>query len=92
MGRSLADQDTQENKRHDPGVFLDHVDDGKAEDRDDIGDDGNDDAADTDGHGIVGAGAEHLTHDDDVDDSEASADNHVKYRGKLCAPEAKGVS
>ena len=54
------------------------MDDAEAEDGDDVGDYGNDDAADADGHGVVGDGAQDLAAHDDVDDGEAPAHEDVE--------------
>ena len=92
MGAGLADQDTDEDKGQDPRVFLEGVDEGEAEDGEDVGDDGDDDTADADRHGVVRHGAQQLTTDDHIHYSEASTNNHIQYRAELRAPESKRVS
>ena len=92
MWRRLTDKDAEEDKSHNPRVFLEGMDDGEAEDGDNIRDDRDDDAANADCQSVVGNRAEELTTDNHVDDCEATANDNVEDRCKLGAPEAKGVS
>jgi hypothetical protein len=69
---SLRVEDEEDDQGVDPRVLLKGVDDLEAEDGDDVGDDGDDDNADGDGHLEVRDGAEDLTDDDIVDDTEAT--------------------
>ena len=48
----LADQDAEKDDGQNPGIFLVGVDQGKSEDRDEVADHDDDDAADGDGHGV----------------------------------------
>ena len=54
------------------------MDHGEAEDGDEVGNDGDDDTANANSHGIVGDGAEGLTTDDDVDDGKPTADEDIE--------------
>ena len=65
------------------------MDDGEAEDRDEVGDDDYNHTSHSDRHGIVGNSRKDLTADHDIDDAETHVDDHVEYRAKLCAVETK---
>lgn len=68
------------------------MDELEAEEGDEITDDGNDDAADCNGHVIVAHSRENLPYNDDIDDREAATDNDIEERAELSAPETEAIS
>ena len=68
------------------------MDQREAEDRDDITDDCDDNAANGDGHGISGHGREDLADDDNVYYGESTSDDHIENRAELCTPETERVT
>ena len=87
----LAYQDTHQDEGSNPGVFFKGMDHGETKDGNEVGDDGNDNTADADGHGVIRDGAEDLTTNDDVDDGKTTSDKDVEHRAQLRSPEAKGI-
>jgi hypothetical protein len=90
--RSLAYQDTQKDKGRNPGVSLKSVNHGEAEDGNEVGDDGNNDTANADGHGVVGDSTEDLAANDDVDNGKPASDEDIENGAQLGAIEAKRIS
>ena len=89
MRRGLADKYAKEDHRWDPGVLFICVDESETKDRDHVGDDGDNDAANGDCHAVVGDGAKDLAADDDIDDCEATANEDVENGAELGAPETE---
>ena len=92
MRRSLPYQDTEKDEGHDPGIFLESMNHGEAEDGHQVGDHRDNDTANADSQGIVRDGVEGLTTNDDVDNSKTASDEDVENRAQFGAPEAKGIS
>jgi len=90
--RSLPYQDTEKDEGHDPGIFLESMNHGEAEDGHQVGDHRDNDTANADSQGIVRDGAEGLTTNDDVDNCKTASDEDVENRAQFGAPEAKGIS
>ena len=90
--RSLGDQDTEENKRADPRVLFEGVNEAETEDGDYVGDHGNNDYPDGNAHSVIRHGAEDLTNNDVVDDGETSTNNDIENGAELRAPPAKRVT
>ena len=90
--RSLPQQDTEKDEGYDPGIFLESMNHGEAEDRHQVGDHRDNDTANADSQGIVRDSAEGLTTNDDVDNSKTTSDKDVENRAQFGAPEAKGIS
>ena len=89
---SLPDQDTEKDEGHDPGIFLESMNQGEAEDGHQVGNHCDNDTANADSHSIVRDSAEGLTTNDDVDNSKTTSDEDVENRAQFGAPEAKGIS
>jgi len=90
--RSLSYQDTEKDEGHDPGIFLESMNHGEAEDGHQVGDHGDNDTANADSHGVVRDGAEGLTTNDDVDNGKTASDEDIEKRAQFSAPESKGIS
>ena len=65
------------------------MDDGEAEDRDEVGDDDYNHTSHSDRHSVVGNSRKHLTADHDINDGETRVDNHIEHRAKFCPPKTK---
>jgi hypothetical protein len=89
VGSSLADKDAQKNKCVDPRVLFERVDELESENGHDVGDDGNDDDANRDAHGVVGHCTQDLSYDDVVDDGKTTSDDNVEDTTELGSPEAE---
>ena len=78
--RGLPYQDAEKDEGHNPGIFLESMNHGKAEDRHKVGDHRDNDTANADSQRIVRDGAEGLTTNDDVDNSKTPSDDDVENR------------